>query len=117
MTKEFWRVLEKLARESRIVIDRPKGSRHPRYPEFVYPLDYGYLENTSSMDGEGIDVYIGSREDGALDAVLVTVDAVKRDSEIKLLLGLTEAEKETVMGFHNASDLMKAILVRREEDV
>lgn len=35
------------------MIDRPKGSAHPRYPEFIYKVDYGYLKNTSSIDDAG----------------------------------------------------------------
>lgn len=41
MTGDFWRQLAQLVAESEIVIDRPQGSAHPRYPDFVYPLDYG----------------------------------------------------------------------------
>lgn len=43
-----------------IVVDRPRGSHHPDFPEFVYELDYGYLKGTTSADSEGIDVWIGS---------------------------------------------------------
>jgi len=49
----FWSALEKLVSDSKIVIDRPKGSNHPKYPAFLYPVDYGYLVNASSMDGGG----------------------------------------------------------------
>jgi inorganic pyrophosphatase len=47
----FWLALNKLVSESKIIIDRPKDSRHPKYPKLIYLVDYGYLENTSSMDG------------------------------------------------------------------
>ena len=93
---EFWTEFDALIAGSRIVIDRPKGSMHPRYPEIFYPLDYGYLEGTTSGDGEGIDIWIGSESAGKLKAVLVSVDGVQRDCEIKLLLGCTDAETETV---------------------
>lgn len=56
MNKEFWEALDNLVRESEIVIDRPKGTVHPRYQDLVYKVDYGYLKNTFSMDGGGIDV-------------------------------------------------------------
>ena len=52
----FWQAFDRLILESEIVIDRPKGSAHPRYPDFIYPLDYGYLKGTTAMDGSGIDV-------------------------------------------------------------
>ena len=57
---DFWRALDSLVDNSEIVIDRPKGTAHPKYPDFIYKVDYGYLKNTSSMDGAGIDVWIGS---------------------------------------------------------
>ena len=110
---EFWSALDKLVETSNIIIDRPKGSAHPRYTEYIYPLDYGYLDGTSSMDGEGIDVWRGSKSDLTLNAVLCTVDLVKRDSEIKLLLGCTEAEIQTILQFHNQSEMMRGMLVRR----
>ncbi len=111
--KEFWAALDKLVESSAIIIDRPKGSAHPRYTEYIYPLDYGYLDGTSSMDGEGIDLWRGSKADQTLDALLCTVDLVKRDSEIKLLLGCTEDEIQTVLAFHNQHELMRGMLVRR----
>ena len=33
--KEFWDMLEELVSNSEIVIDRPKGTVHPKYPDFV----------------------------------------------------------------------------------
>ena len=32
-------------------IDRPLGSRHPRYPEMIYPINYGYADNIPAEDG------------------------------------------------------------------
>ena len=54
----YWAALDQLLADLEIVIDRPKNSAHPRYPEWIYPLDYGYLQNTSSMDGEGLDGWV-----------------------------------------------------------
>lgn len=110
--KEFWTAIDKLVMESKIIIDRPKGTKHPRF-DFTYPLDYGYLENTSSMDGGGIDVWHGSLEADLCDAVICTIDLLKKDSEIKLLLGCAEDEKEIAMQFHNGSEFMKGAMIRR----
>jgi inorganic pyrophosphatase len=112
-TSEFWSALEKLVETSELIIDRPKGSAHPRFPHCIYPLDYGYLENTSSMDGGGIDVWQGSDPNRNLNTLICTVDLMKGDSEIKLLIGCTEAEIQTVLDFHNDSEYMKGLLVRR----
>jgi inorganic pyrophosphatase len=32
----FWSRLDQLVETSEIVVDRPKGTPHPRYPEIVY---------------------------------------------------------------------------------
>jgi inorganic pyrophosphatase len=109
----FWQAIDKLVAESKIVIDRPKGSRHPKYPQLVYPVDYGYLEYTSSMDGGGIDVWKGTNGD-AVDAIICTVDLLKRDSEIKILIGCDEDEKRLVLETHNNNECMKGLLIRRD---
>lgn len=109
----FWDALDRLVASSQVVIDRPKGSGHPRYPGFTYGLDYGYLEGTVSSDGEGIDVWVGTMGDGTPTAVIVTVDLVQRDSEVKVLLGCTDDEIEYVYGVHNETDDMRGVLIRR----
>lgn len=38
-------------------IDRPFGSKHPKHG-FIYPLNYGFIPNTISGDGEELDCYI-----------------------------------------------------------
>lgn len=38
-------------------IDRPLGSKHPKYG-FIYPVNYGYVPNTISGDGEELDCYV-----------------------------------------------------------
>ena len=39
-------------------IDRPIGSRHPRFPDMVYPVNYGYVEGITAGDGDAQDVYV-----------------------------------------------------------
>lgn len=110
--EDFWNALDELVNTSEIVIDRPKGSAHPRFPDFIYRVDYGYLKNTASMDGAGIDVWVGSG-DKKIDAIMCVVDMMKRDSEIKILIGWTEEEKMEVYKTHNETQYMKGILIRR----
>ena len=82
---EFWNALDELVNNSEIIIDRPKGTAHPKYPDFIYRVDYGYLKDTTSMDGAGIDVWVGSGEK-KVDAIMCIVDLMKKDSEIKILI-------------------------------
>ena len=110
--EDFWKALDELANSSEIVIDRPRGSAHPRFPNFIYKVDYGYLKNTASMDGAGIDVWVGSG-DKKIDAIMCIVDLMKRDSEIKILIGCTEEEKLEIYKTHNETQYMKGVLIRR----
>ena len=110
---DFWEAVDALVSSGKIVIDRPKGSFHPRFPSIKYEVDYCYIENTSSMDGGGIDVWLGSLADKQVNAIICTVDLMKKDSEIKLLIGCTEEETNTVYEFHNNTEFMKGILIKR----
>jgi inorganic pyrophosphatase len=109
----FWDGLDTLICESQIVIHRPKGSHHPRFPEIIYPVDYGYLKNTTSMDGNGIDVYRGTASSGKIDAIICTVDLRKKDSEIKILIRCTSEEKKIIYEFFNQNQYMKGLLIER----
>ena len=111
----FWIRLEELLSKSKIVVDRPRGSVHPRYPQIVYELDYGYLDGTKSLDNEGIDVWLGTDAEHKLDAIVCTVDLVKRDSEIKLLIGCTPTEKYYIKSFYNEWPQMGGILIERDD--
>ncbi len=112
----FWAHLDELLSESEIIIDRPKGSSHPRYPQIVYPMDYGYLKGTKSSDDEGVDVWIGSDAGHLLDAIICTVDLLKRDAEIKLLIGCTPPEKLHIESFYSRWPNLSGVLVERKDN-
>ena len=46
-----------LNQEIDIIIDRPLGSKHPKY-NFIYLLNYGYVPETISGDDEELDAYL-----------------------------------------------------------
>lgn len=110
---DFWAALDALAAQSEIIIDRPKGTAHPRFPGLIYPVDYGYLKNTSSMDGGGIDIWAGSDKAGKICGIICTIYLMKRDSEIKILMGCTGKEEQAVLKLHNETEFMKGILIPR----
>ena len=110
--EEFWLKLDQLVAGSLVKVDRPKGTAHPRYPSFVYALDYGYLENTRSGDGGGIDVWVGGLSEKGVTAIICTIDLEKRDSEMKILLGCTAQEVQTILTALNKGS-QGALLVER----
>ena len=113
MAERFWARLQLLIDSSELVIDRPRGRRHPRFSDLVYPLDYGYLEGTSTVDGEGVDAWVGSLHERRLVGLICTVDLERRDAEIKLLVGCTAEEMQLALRFQNQGR-MAGILVARE---
>ncbi len=114
INEAFWEAMDRLVSESRIGIDRPKGVQPPDFPSIVYPVAYGYLSGTTSMDGHGIDVWVGSAFSRTVGAVMCTIDLQKKDSEVKILLGCTPNEKALIYDFHNAGVNMKGLLITRE---
>jgi len=108
----FWKKLDKLVAESEIFIDRPKGEAHPKYPDFIYPVDYGYLKNTTSTDGGEIDVWQGSLENKQIVGIICTVDPLKRDSEVKILYECSKQEIQIIHKTHNIQ--MGGILILRK---
>ena len=48
---------EYLGKEVLVKMDRPLGSKHPKHG-FIYPVNYGFIPNTVSGDGEELDAYV-----------------------------------------------------------
>lgn len=116
-TPLFWHTIDQLVASSEIVIDRPKGGPHPRWPELIYPLDYGYLTGTNGGDGSGIDVWLGSGSHMQTVAIACTASGRQRDMEIKLLLGCNDDEVEIVSTFLNQTAGLPCVIVRRGDKV
>jgi len=110
----FWNELEALLVSKRLMIDRPKGRPHPRYPDVIYPLDYGYLDETTSGDGAGIDVWLGTIGDKSLTGIICTFDRIKQDAEIKLLVGCSENDVSTIIHFHQGG--MQTLYIPRPKE-
>lgn len=108
---EFWKHLDALVRDSEIIIDRPKDLPHPKFPDFIYPVNYGYLKNVSSADGNDLDIFVGTSKENIIDAIICTVDLNKKDAEFKILYGCTDLEKQKIYEVLNKK--MRALIVYR----
>ena len=56
--RELIKNLQYIGKTVKVKVDRPIGSSHPKYPETIYEVNYGFVPNTLSGDGEELDVYI-----------------------------------------------------------
>ena len=41
-----------------IKMDRPIGTVHPKHPDLIYPVNYGYVPGLIAPDGEEQDAYV-----------------------------------------------------------
>jgi inorganic pyrophosphatase len=99
-----------------ITIDRPLGSKHPKW-NFVYPINYGFIPNTKSGDGEEIDAYVLGINGPLKDFTGKCIAVIHRlnDDDDKLVITLdgknfTDEEIRAVTGFQE--EFFKSVIVR-----
>ena len=109
-----WPAWEKLIEQNGVTIDRPYQSIHPDYPAIVYPINYGYINNTLGSDQEEIDIFIGTATN-KLVAAISTTDFQKGDREVKFIYNCTPEEIYLINGFINYNpDLLTGRLFMRQ---
>lgn len=71
-------------------VDRPKGSRHPRHPDILYPLNYGFVDGVIAGDGEEQDVYIFGTDEPlrSFEGKVIAVYHRTNDAEDKWIVSL-----------------------------
>ena len=80
-----------------VEIDRPIGTPHPKHPEIIYPINYGYIPNVFGGDGEELDVYILGIDERIEEGDRTTVKIIgivyrQNDVEDKLVAAPEETE-------------------------
>lgn len=100
-----------------VQMDRPSGSRHPRW-RFVYPVNYGYVAGTVSGDGEALDAYVLGVDEPLETFTGVCVAVIHRldDDDDKLVvappgLSLSDAEIRARTAFQE--QYFRSVIVRR----
>ena len=90
-----------------VTVDRPKDSRHPKHPDIIYPVNYGYISGIPAADGDDQDAYILGVDEpvasftGKVIAVIHRRDDVE-DKWVTAPEGLTFTEDEIAraVSFH-----------------
>ena len=76
-------------------------------------MDYGYVNGTQAPDGEEIDLFVGTTDQGLVGAIF-TIDHRKKDREWKLIHHCSPEEIYLVNGFINFDRrLMEGLLALR----
>jgi inorganic pyrophosphatase len=84
---------EYLNKVVKVKVDRKLGSKHPKY-NYVYPINYGYVPDTISGDGEELDCYIIGVFDPVLEFEGRCIAIIKRinDNDDKLIIAPKDKE-------------------------
>lgn len=74
-----------LGKKVTVKMDRPIGTVHPKHPDIIYPINYGYVEGLVAGDGEEQDVYILGIDKPVDEAEVVIIAVIERldDNEDK----------------------------------
>lgn len=95
-----------LGRPVHCVMDRPLGSAHPRYPDMIYPVNYGYVPGLLAGDNAEQDVYVLGPTEPLKEFTGVIIAVIHRfdDCEDKWVaaeqIGLyTESEIRAILDF------------------
>ncbi len=64
-----------------VIIDRPLGSSHPKYPQNIYPINYGYYEGVVAPDGDYQDVYLLGVDEPVNEYVATIIAIIIRDND------------------------------------
>ena len=67
----------------KVIIDRPLGSYHPKYPDLYYPINYGYIEGILGGDNEAQDAYIMGVDVPLKEFEGKVIAIIKRDNDIE----------------------------------
>ena len=98
-------------------VDRPIGSHHPRYPDMVYPVNYGFVDGIIAGDGDYQDVYVlGADEpirsfEGRVIAVYRRLDDVE-DKWVVSLDGSDYADEEILRAIRFQEQYFEGKLLR-----
>ena len=74
-----------IGKRVKVIIDRPLGSVHPKHPNILYPINYGYVKEYIGGDGEYQDAYVLGVEEpvSSFEGVVIAIIHRTNDTEDK----------------------------------
>ena len=99
------------------VIDRPIGSKHPKYDDITYQVNYGYINELTAPDGKKQDAYfVGINKPmkefkGVVIAIIDRIDDIE-DKLVVAPLGLDYTDDEIEEAVHFQEQFFKHQIIR-----
>ena len=94
----FNNLLDLLNQNVKVVIDRKKNSIHPKYPNIIYKVNYGYIENIVAPDNEFQDAYVLGIDEPIDEFYGKVIAIIHRNDDIedKLIVSNKEYSNEEI---------------------
>lgn len=72
-----------LGKTVRVEIDRPIGTAHPKHPEIIYKINYGFIPGVIGGDGEELDVYVLGEEKQINEITVKIIAIIHRENDVE----------------------------------
>lgn len=93
--KPLTKATDFLGKTVTVKIDRPLNSKHPKY-DWLYPINYGFIPNTSSPDGEELDAYVIGINEPVEDFTGTCIAVIHRTNDDDDKLVIVPKDKEAM---------------------
>lgn len=67
----------------KVIVDRPLGSRHPKYPDLYYPINYGFIPGILAPDGEEQDAYLLGVDYSVTECIGKVIAVIQRADDVE----------------------------------
>lgn len=111
----FWQKVDAAYISGDFKIKYKRGSKHPAYSGLKFPVDYGHV--SASDDNKSIIKAFKSSHGNIVDAVVICANLIEKDLSAIALIGLDEKETLEVLQFLNKTDLQKAVIIKRGNNI
>lgn len=106
-----------LGKEVKVIIDRPFGSKHPKY-NFIYEVNYGFVNGVKAPDGEDLDAYyLGINEPFKTKKGVCIAIAHRNDNDDDKLIvvskGIKMSDQDIMSAIEFQEKWFKTVIVRR----
>ena len=100
-----------------VKMDRPLGTKHPKHG-FLYEVNYGYIPNTISGDGEELDAYVLGVDKplDEFDGRVIAIIHRTNDNDDKLVVvpdGMEFSDEEIIKLTNFQEQWFESVIVRK----
>ena len=112
----FWQKLDTLWYGSSFKLTQNVGENHSIYLNVIFPVAFGYLQDTTSS-AQGIRAFRGGAKGKGIRSLVIATDILNKEVEVILLIDCNEEEENKILHFLNQMEFQKTIIARRGSNI